>query len=69
MKINVNPKRKGELSELLIVVVAALAPMWLMAGDWSDMDEVVKSGVGIACVGAVVAAYRIWKGATETDAN
>jgi len=47
--------------ELLLVFIFAVAPMWLMAGDWSDMDEVVKSGVGIACVGAVVTIYRIWK--------
>ena len=45
----------------MLVFIFAVAPMWLMAGDWSDMDEVVKSGVGIACVGAVVTIYRIWK--------
>ena len=47
--------------ELLLVFIFALAPMWLMAGDLSDMDEVVKSGVGVACVAAVVTIYRIWK--------
>jgi len=52
---------KNDLRELVLVFIFAVAPMWCMAGDWSDMDEVVKSGVGIACVGAVVTIYRIWK--------
>ena len=47
---------KNDLRELVLVFIFAVAPMWLMAGDWSDMDEVVKS-----CVGAVVTIYRIWK--------
>lgn len=51
---------KNDFKELVFVVVAALAPMWVLAGNLSDGDEMVKSGAGAACCTAVVAVYRLW---------
>jgi len=55
------PRPTSDYLELVLVFVAALAPMWFMAGSLADGDEAVKSGVGAACVGGVVTAYRTWR--------
>ena len=54
--------RQPRLLELIIGFVAAATPFWMMANDWSDMDEVVKSGVGVAFLSAIVVMYKVWKG-------
>lgn len=53
--------RDPAIAELIVILVAVLAPFFFMAGDLTDMDEVMKSGVGIAVVGGVLTVYRIWK--------
>lgn len=58
------PRRQPtDYVELLLIVGAALAPMWLLAGSVTDGDEALKSGVGVACVSGVVTAYRTWRAA------
>ena len=53
--------RQGGLAELVIVIVAMLAPQFLLASE-VDGDEFLKGFGGIALVTGIVAAYRIWKG-------
>lgn len=52
---------KGEIPYwlLLLIVVAALLPNFLLASR-VDADEFVKSGTGVATVGAIVAIWKAW---------
>ncbi len=45
--------------ELIIVLVAALMPTFLLAAE-VDGDEFAKAGSGIATAGVCVAIYKIW---------
>lgn len=46
--------------ELLILMVATLAPVFLFAGT-IDGDEFLKGGTGLLSGGAVFAAYSMWQ--------
>lgn len=46
--------------ELTIVMLAALAPLFLLASE-VDGDEFVKGGTGLIGGGVVVAVYRMWQ--------
>lgn len=48
--------------ELIIVLVAALSPMFLLASKLSDGDEFIKAGIGAGAATAVLSIYKIWKG-------
>lgn len=50
----------SSIFELAIVMGAALAPMFLLAGNLSDGDEVVKGAVGVGGSTLIVTLYRMW---------
>jgi len=60
-------ERGWRLCELALVVVAVLAPQFLLAAK-VDGDEFAKATIGVAAAGTVVAAYKIWKGVAERAA-
>ena len=51
------------LIELVILMVAVLAPQFLLASE-VDGDEFAKATSGIALGGVVVGAYKVWKNVT-----
>jgi hypothetical protein len=53
-----------KLTELIVVIAAALVPIFILANEVSG-DEFVKAAAGVlmgGTVAAVVAIYKVWKG-------
>lgn len=50
----------SSIMELAIVMAAALAPMFLLAGNLSDGDEIVKAVMGAGGATMIVTVYRLW---------
>lgn len=46
--------------ELLIVMVATLAPFWITASSWADGSEAKATGWSVAAGAAVIGTYRMW---------
>ena len=54
-------RTRGTLTELVIIIAALLWPFFFYAKT-IDGDEFLKSGVGLATLGMVVAVYKLWLG-------
>lgn len=59
---------KCSLKELVTVVVLALSPFFIFAGQIS-FDEFAKSGTGVALAGVVLGIYKVWKSGNTTCPN
>ena len=52
-----------KLVELIVILIAALAPMFILANEVSE-DEFAKAATGVllaSTVAAVVTIYKLWK--------
>ena len=54
--------------ELLIVLVAALTPQFLLASEING-DEFAKSTSGAVLAGIILGIYRVWRGGEKTPEN